>query len=728
LKPSPCRGRFAAVLAVLAGGALAAPATAAAALAITTQPSDPTVVRAPMFAGGGALPDLPVTVVLAPVDGGADPPDLEAVPDLDGNWAATSGGLADGTYTATATQVGNDSSAPAQFRVDTIAPAPTVTQPAALTADSTPALGGAAGNDTGDSSTMSVEVRAGSGGSGATVSSLAATRSGGSWSATAPSLPAGPYSARATQADSAGNAGQSAWRDFTVVAASFTISPDPPVAASPTTFTASPQDVQYAWDLDGDGQFDDGNGATATHTYANTTAQTVGVQITTPDGGVSTATRSIAAVDGSAPVLTVTKPGPVTASSSPVLGGAAGNAAGDKAQVRVELHRLSQGAGDLVQVVDVSRSRATWTYTVPGPLAPGAYSVRATQSDKTGNVTTTPWLDFTIVVADFTITPEDFQVGATVTLTALTAGVSYAWDLDDDGAFDDGTARTVTRAVTSAASRRVLLQVTAPDGTTSTATRSIMPGNRAPNADFDVSPGSPIAGQPVRLTSTSSDPDGQPLASEAWDLDGDGQFDEATGGIVSMVFPTAGTYRIGLRVIDPAGASREATKFITVGSPPPPPPSPQPQTGGGSDPSTGPAPAPPPPPGPAPAPAVAPTQRPLLSPFPIVRIVGEVTSRGIRLRRLSVTAPKGATVRARCKRTGCPRKIAALRARSTAGIRIRGLERRELRAGTVIDVFVAAKGRIGKYTRLLVRRGKAPERGDRCLSTNGWSPISCPVG
>jgi hypothetical protein len=722
LKRSPYRGRSAVVLAVLLGAALAAPASALADLTITSAPSDPTNVATPAFAGAGALPNGSVNVEIALIGGGT-PANVGGTSDDAGNWSTgASPALSDGTYTATAMQAGSASSAPVQFRVDTTAPAPTVSQPAALTADATPTLGGAAGNGTGDSPTVSIEVHAGPGGTGALVSWLSLTRSGGTWSTTAPTLDAGVYSVRATQADSLGNAGQSAWRDFTVVAPAFTIAPDPPLTGSPVTFSAAPAGVQYAWDLDGDGQFDDGTGATATHTYADTASQVVGVQITTPDGATAASTRSITALDRTAPALTVTKPGAVTATGSPALGGAAGNAAGDNAQVDVELRRFALGTGDLVQDVLVTRSAATWSYSVPGPLAPGAYSVRATQSDAAGNTTTTPWLDFTIVAADFTIAPEDVQVGGTVTLTALAGGLKYAWDLDDDGAFDDGTTRTVTRAVTSAAPQRVSLRITAPDASKSVATRAITPGNRAPSADFDVAPAQPLAGQPVRLTSTSSDPDGQPLASEAWDLDGNGQFDEASGGIVSIVFPAAGTYRVGLRVIDQAGASREATKFVTVATAPPPPP---PPTGGFNDPG-------PPPPSTTTAPPVgapvALTHRPLLSPFPIVRIVGEVTSRGMRLRQLSVTAPKGATVRARCAGRGCPRRVAALRARTTAGMRVRALERRLLRTGTVVEVFVTAKGRIGKYTRLVVRRGKAPTRNDRCLSTNGRTPIRCPVG
>jgi hypothetical protein len=532
---------MAAVFAVVVG-ALATPASAAAALSISSAPTDPTASGTPAFAGAGALPDSPMTVVLAPVGSGVDPPDLPVTSGATGDWAVAvaAPGLPDGTYTATATQAGNDPSTPVQFRVDTTAPALTVTQPAAITAKLTPTLGGAAGAAPGDSSSVLVEVRAG------------------------------------------------------------------------------------------------------------------------PDG---------------------------------------------------------QGA--LVRSQNVISAGAAWTDMSP-LLTPGEYSVRATQADSLGHVAQTAWRNFTVVVADFKVAPDQVLVGGTVTLTALTAGVKYRWDLDDDGKFDDGTAQQVSRNVTSTSPQRVGLKIVAPDDTTSVATRWITPGNRAPIADFDVSPPSPAVGEAVTLTSRSSDPDGAPLASEAWDLDGDGQFDEASGGVVSISFAVAGTYRIGLRVVDQAGASREATKFVTVSAPTPP---------GGGDGGSGsntPVNAPP-----APTIAVWPVggaPSPMLSPFPIVRIVGEATGRGVRLRLVSVAAPKGAVVRARCAGMGCPRRIAALRVAKASRLRIRGLERRELRPGTLVEIFVTAKGHIGKYTRFVVRRRKAPKRDDRCLALNGRSPITCPVG
>jgi glucose/arabinose dehydrogenase/PKD repeat protein len=101
-------------------------------------------------------------------------------------------------------------------------------------------------------------------------------------------------------------------------------------------------------------------------------------------------------------------------------------------------------------------------------------------------------------------------------------------------------------------------------------------GNRPPAASFTVSPASPIAGQPVSFTSTSSDPDGE-LVLQAWDLDDDGHFQNASGPTASRTFDTPGTYTVRLYVRDDEAAESIATRTITVvGGEPPPPPQNQP--------------------------------------------------------------------------------------------------------------------------------------------------------
>jgi hypothetical protein len=101
---------------------------------------------------------------------------------------------------------------------DWVAPAVTVSAPteASSTSDATPTLSGTAGSATGDGATVTARIYSGSAATGTPVQTLSATRSGTAWSATAAALADGTYAMTATQSDSAGNAGTSAPRTFTV--------------------------------------------------------------------------------------------------------------------------------------------------------------------------------------------------------------------------------------------------------------------------------------------------------------------------------------------------------------------------------------------------------------------------------------------------------------------------------------------------------------------------------
>jgi PKD repeat protein len=96
------------------------------------------------------------------------------------------------------------------------------------------------------------------------------------------------------------------------------------------------------------------------------------------------------------------------------------------------------------------------------------------------------------------------------------------------------------------------------------------PSNRPPVAVIQASP---LAGPPP-LTVTfdgrgSSDPDaGDSIAAYAWDLDGDGQFDDATGAVPTFTYSSLGAYSTRLRVADGNGAFAVSSDLvITVSSP-----------------------------------------------------------------------------------------------------------------------------------------------------------------
>ena len=149
-------------------------------------------------------------------------------------------------------------------------------------------------------------------------------------------------------------------------------------------------------------------------------------------------------------------------------------------------------------------------------------------------------------------------------------------------------------------------------------------------------------------------------------------------------------------------------------------------------PGTGPtsAPAPSPAPGPAPgSPAAPPPAGPqggapprLMNPAPIVRIRGRLTADGARVTLLTVRAPRGARIAVKCAGEGCPRDHFATVA---VVVHLRPFER-FLRAGTRLEIRVTRPSFIGKYTRIVVRRGQPPLRRDRCLTPGSSRPVSCP--
>lgn len=88
--------------------------------------------------------------------------------------------------------------------------------------------------------------------------------------------------------------------------------------------------------------------------------------------------------------------------------------------------------------------------------------------------------------------------------------------------------------------------------------------NQPPVADFEFAPAQPAAGQTVKFTDRSKDPDGQ-VKSWQWDFgDGTTSIEQSP----SHVYRTAGTFTVKLIVTDDKGAPSPPTeKKITVGPP-----------------------------------------------------------------------------------------------------------------------------------------------------------------
>jgi PKD repeat protein len=215
--------------------------------------------------------------------------------------------------------------------------------------------------------------------------------------------------------------------------------------------------------------------------------------------------------------------------------------------------------------------------------------------------------------------------------------------------------------------------------------------DQAPDASFSFSPDDPSAGQQVRFESSSCDPDGR-LVSEAWDLDGDGAFDDARGPVATRTFAGAGGHSVGLEVTAAGGATDQSRRTVMVDT-------------------------------------VYALPRPdrdrLMSPYPVVRLAGRLTVDGVRVRRLLVSrAPRCAVVAVSCRGRSCPaRRVSRFMGRRA--LRFRRYERRLL-AGTVLTVRISKGDSIGKFTQFRIRSGKAPRRRDRCLRPGETRGSACP--
>jgi PKD repeat protein len=211
-----------------------------------------------------------------------------------------------------------------------------------------------------------------------------------------------------------------------------------------------------------------------------------------------------------------------------------------------------------------------------------------------------------------------------------------------------------------------------------------------PSASFSVSPENPRSGDDMFFASSSCDPDGR-LVSEAWDLDGDGAYDDAAGHAASTTFTAAGSHFVGLQVTSADGATAVQRRTVMVDT-------------------------------------VYALPRPdsarALAPFPVVTLAGRLTPTGARIKLLRVTAPVCSRIRVTCRGRGCPRRGVSMHAGRKAS-RIRPFER-SLRAGSVVTVRVSKGDRIGKLTTFRIRLHNEPARRDMCLKPGDSKGSRCP--
>ena len=352
--------------------------------------------------------------------------------------------------------------------------------------------------------------------------------------------------------------------------ANFTFAPAVALKDQEVTFTSTSTDpdndqLSYAWDLDNDGAYDDGTGPTARRAFGSGGTKTVKLKVTDPGGLSDTETRRSLRVNVPPVARVVVSPSAPSRTDPATLDGSTSSDA--EGPVTYEWDWDGDGS-----FRDGKSARVSRTYAAPGNQSA---SLRVTDSDGATHVKTVrinrksePGFVFVpeapITGKEITFFDTSSDIDGDDTITAL------AWDLDNDGAFDDGSGRHVRHTFPTAGTKTVRLRVTDDLGVSAVATRTVQVENTRPNAAFGFGPDSPLPGQQVTFNSSSSATAGKQIARHEWDFDHRlGAFSpDAAGASVGHSFATAGVKTVALRVTEEGGGFNITTGTLTVNAPP----------------------------------------------------------------------------------------------------------------------------------------------------------------
>ncbi len=138
--------------------------------------------------------------------------------------------------------------------------------------------------------------------------------------------------------------------------------------------------------------------------------------------------------------------------------------------------------------------------------------------------------------------------------------IEWNWDFNNDSIFTDGSGANIGFTLLGHGNFTVGLQVITDQSDTTIGYQNVTV-HPAAIAGFTAT--SECAGDLTTLTSTSSVLTGS-IASQSWDLDNDGSYDDGSGAMVTYNFGGAGTYTVSIQVVTDNGCVKEHSSSVTV--------------------------------------------------------------------------------------------------------------------------------------------------------------------
>ncbi len=338
------------------------------------------------------------------------------------------------------------------------------------------------------------------------------------------------------------------------------------LVVSATVADSNSDPLVVTWDLDGDGAFDDATGADATFTWENLVAHgrsngsfVIHAQVDDGRGGIAVAQATVNVLN-IAPTVEVA---PVTSDEgqSATFIAVVADAGGDVVTVAWDFNNDGQAdaTGTVVEL--------TWAQIVGYGLSVGAHPIAAVATDADG-ASTAAATTLTIVNLPPVVSaggPYTVVEGSAVSLvgTATDPGgdaLAFGWDIvgNDDFTSVVGAAPIVpwaTLASLGLGSHSIRLVAVDSEGASSIATATLTITSTPPTAEI-VGAYVIEEGQNVQLNGTGGSMGGRPL-TYSWDINGDGQFTDASGASPSVSWASlqafglgVGAHVISLRVTD----------------------------------------------------------------------------------------------------------------------------------------------------------------------------------
>jgi len=276
-----------------------------------------------------------------------------------------------------------------------------------------------------------------------------------------------------------------------------------PLSDEEITFTATGVDVDgtvasYAWDLDGRGFAPPTTDEVRTTRFPLPGRRTVRVRVTDDDDATAVGSLTID-VGNRAPTASFAYDPPLVVRGQPVdFAATAEDPEGRLGEIQWDF------GGDGV----FDATGPTARHTFPASRDPLSVVLRVTDQDG-GSVESTKVIVAGNLAPTATVSasPETPYTGDPVSFTATAADrdgtVTYAWDLDDDGAFDDAFDRTASTTFAAPGRKLVRLEVTDDDGASVTVEQEVTvqarpaTASQAPPATLPETPTVPAPSPPT---------------------------------------------------------------------------------------------------------------------------------------------------------------------------------------------------------------------------------------